>query len=579
MTDRKDLAGPEVPTGRETPTDGRDPKRGHAPRGRRDRKVRGRHTGAERPAALTLQETGRWIWTQLTSMRTALILLFLLALAAIPGAIVPQKPVNPTKVLDFRSANPGLSKVYDALGLFNVYTSPWFSAIYLLLFISLVGCILPRIRVYVRALRAEPPATPSRLDRLPESATSATARGADEALDAAAAVLRHKRFRVTRRDGSVAAERGYLREFGNLLFHLSMLVLLVGIAWSNLYGYKGTSIVVAGQGFSNNVTQYDDFTGGGLFRDRALLPFSLSLDAFTVRFETGPVQTGAARQFTADVTVTERPGATPRKEVLEVNHPLNINGTDVHLIAHGYAPVVTVTDGNGNVAFNGPVVFLPQDGNFTSTGAVKAPDARPEALGFQGFFLPTATVDARGPHSLFPDALVPELFLNAWAGPPKPENGTPQSVYTLDTTGMQQIKDANGTPVAVRLKEGEYVDLPDGRGRLTFIGWQRWAKLQVSASPGLPLTVGSVAAAIIGLMLSLFVRPRRIWARATVGEDGRTRVEVGGLDRADARTGLDGEVATVLAAMDDPGEDGPQPPADEGSPRTDVVPTTSGRTE
>lgn len=547
-------------------------------RGRKDKRSRKDRTGAaERPAALTLKESGRWAWTQLTSMRTALILLFLLALAAIPGAIVPQKSIAPAKVLDFRSANPELSKVYDALGLFNVYTSPWFSAIYLLLFISLVGCILPRIRVYVRALRAEPPVTPSRLDRLPESATSSTVRNADEVLDAAATVLRRKRFRVVRRAGSVAAERGYLREFGNLLFHLSMLVLLVGIAWSNLFGYKGSSIVVTGQGFSNNVTQYDDFTGGGLFRDSALTPFSLTLDAFTVRFETGPVQTGAARQFTANVTVTDRPGATPHQEVIEVNHPLNINGTAVHLIAHGYAPVVTVTDGNGNVAFNGPVVFLPQDGNFTSTGAIKAPDARPEALGFQGFFLPTATVDASGPHSLFPDALVPELFLNAWAGAPKAETGTPQSVYSLDTTGMEQIKTADGTPVAVRLKEGEYIDLPDGRGRLTFIGWQRWAKLQVSATPGLPLTVGSVAAAILGLMLSLFIRPRRIWARATAGEDGRTLVEVGGLDRADARTGLDDEVAAVLAVMDDPVEDVPETPADEGSPTEGAVTTTSGR--
>ncbi|QGF25177.1 cytochrome c biogenesis protein ResB [Raineyella fluvialis] len=488
-------------------------------------------------------------------MRTALVLLFLLALAAIPGAVVPQRGIQPAKVLEFRDANPDLYKVYDNLGLFNVYTSAWFSAIYLLLFISLIGCILPRIRVYLRALRAEPPATPARLDRLPESATSSTSRGADEVLDAAAALLRKRRFRVVRRDGSVAAERGYLREFGNLLFHLSMLVLLVGIAWSTLFGYKGTSIVVTGKGFSNNITQYDDFTGGGLFRAGNLSPFALTLDAFTVRFETGPVQTGAARQFTADVTVTDSPGATPHREVLEVNHPLTVGGTNVHLIAHGYAPIVTVTDGNGNVAFNGPVVFLPQDGNFTSTGAIKVPDARPESLGFQGFFLPTATVDAKGPHSLFPDALVPELFLNAWAGAPKKETGTPQSVYSLDTNGMTQIKSADGKPVAVRLKEGEYLDLPDGRGRLTFVGWQRWAKLQVSSTPGLPLTVGSIAAAIIGLMLSLFIRPRRLWARAVEGEDGRTLVEVGGLDRADARTGLDDEVAAVLAVMDDPVED------------------------
>ena len=510
-----------------------------------------REIDREKAPAVSPVEMGRWVWTQLTSMRTALVLLFLLALAAIPGAMVPQRSIAPARVLEFKEANPQLAKVYEALSLFDVYTSPWFSAIYLLLFISLIGCIIPRLRVYLKAVRAEPPATPRRLDRLPEAATSSTVRTADEALDAAAGELKRRHFRVVRREDSVAAERGYLREFGNLLFHISMVVLLVGIAWTNLFGYKGTSIVVTGQGFSNNVTQYDDFTAGGLFKERNLPPFSLSLDDFVVRFETGPVQTGAAREFSAYVTITDQPGATPRKEVMEVTQPVEIDGTQVHLASHGYAPVVSVTDGDGNIAFNGPVVFLPQDGNFTSTGAIKALDARPETLGFQGFFLPTATVDERGPHSLFPDALVPELFLNAWAGTPGPQSGAAQSVYSLDTTTMQQIMTAGGTPVSVRLKEGEYVDLPDGRGRVTFIGWQRWAQLQMSSSPGLGLTVGSVGTAILGLMLSLFIRPRRLWARAVEGEDGRTLVEVGGLDRAEARTGLDEEVAAVVAVMDD----------------------------
>lgn len=520
-------------------TDEQDPGTGRRPRGRR-----------EQAPALSIVELGRWIWTQLTSMRTALVLLFLLALAAIPGSIVPQRSIAPARVLEFKEANPGLAEVYEALDLFNVYTSPWFSAVYLLLFISLIGCIIPRIRVYLKAVRAEPPATPRRLDRMPESARSTTTRSVDEVLDSAAAALRKRRFRVVRRGDSVAAERGYLREFGNLLFHVSMVVMLVGIAWTNLFGYKGTSIVVTGQGFSNNVSQYDDFSAGGLFEERNLPPFSLSLDEFVVRFEDGPVQTGAAREFSAYVTVTDEPGATPREEVIQVNRPVEVDGTQIHLSSHGYAPIVQVTDGDGNIAFNGPVVFLPQDGNFTSTGAIKALDARPETLGFQGFFLPTGTVDELGPRSVFPDALVPELFLNAWAGTPGPESGVPQSVYSLDTTTMEQIMTPEGTPVAVRLREGEYVDLPDGRGRVTFIGWQRWASLQMSSSPGLGLTVGSVGAAIAGLMLSLFVRPRRLWARAVAGEDGRTSVEVAGLDRAEARTGLDEDVAAVVAVMD-----------------------------
>src|SRR2546421_897895 len=43
----------------------------------------------------------RWFWRQLTSMRVALILLFLLSLAAIPGSLIPQEGNDPVKVQDF----------------------------------------------------------------------------------------------------------------------------------------------------------------------------------------------------------------------------------------------------------------------------------------------------------------------------------------------------------------------------------------------------------------------------------------------------------------------------------------------
>ena len=114
----------------------------------------------------------RYLWTQLTSMRTALILLFALALAAIPGSLVPQRRVSPVRVTDFINEHPTLGPIYDKLGLFDVYTSPWFSAIYLLLFVSLVGCIIPRVGVYAKALRARPPKTPRNLVRLPAYAAA-----------------------------------------------------------------------------------------------------------------------------------------------------------------------------------------------------------------------------------------------------------------------------------------------------------------------------------------------------------------------------------------------------------------------
>ena len=180
-------------------------------------------------------------------MRTALILLFLLALAAVPGSIIPQRDVDAIAVSRWQDAHPGPTPVYDALGLFSVYDSVWFSAIYILLMVSLVGCILPRTRIYWQAMRARPPRrrgtcpgcrSPGRSPSMTSPRPCSTGPG----------VLRRRRYRVDASTDEVAAERGYLREAGNLLFHVSLLVVLVGFALGGLYGYTGGVIVVKGQG-------------------------------------------------------------------------------------------------------------------------------------------------------------------------------------------------------------------------------------------------------------------------------------------------------------------------------------------
>ena len=107
----------------------------------------------------------RFFWRQLTSMRTAIVLLLLLAIAAVPGSMWPQRSSDPNGVVQFFDKNPDLAPVLDTLQLFDVYTSVWFSAIYLLLFVSLIGCVLPRTMHHLRALRARPPKTPVRPSR------------------------------------------------------------------------------------------------------------------------------------------------------------------------------------------------------------------------------------------------------------------------------------------------------------------------------------------------------------------------------------------------------------------------------
>ena len=489
----------------------------------------------DEPPLPPLGTTGllRWMWRQLTSMRTALILLFLLAIASVPGSILPQRGNNPLRVDQWLEENPTTGPWLDRLGFFDVYASPWFAAVYLLLFVSLIGCVLPRIGQHWRAMRTPPPPAPRRMTRLAESVEFTRDAPAAEVIASAEEWLRSHRWRVrtgtTEADGSawVAAEKGYARETGNLVFHLSLVFILVAVAVGGLLGWKGNVIVREGEGFSNTLTQYDAWGAGRFVDADALAPFSFTLEKFTVDFERGEAQRGAPRLFEAQVTYRESPQSEPEPTTIEVNYPLTVDGAKVFLVGHGYAPRLVVRDSTGTVVFDDTVVFLPQDGNFTSTGVVKVPDADP-SLGFNGLFLPTAAINEElGPHSTFPAPDYPAVFLAAFAGDLGLDDGVPQSVYTLDTSAMEQLGLESLLP-------GDTWELPDGAGSIELVGWERWASFQIAHDPGKELALLASVVAMVGLMLSLFVRRRRLWVKVLPDDAGGTLVQVAALAKSEA---------------------------------------------
>lgn len=484
----------------------------------------------------------RWMWRQLTSMRVALILLFLLSLAAIPGSLIPQNGQNQFKVQTWKAQHTTVAPIYEKLQLFDVYSSVWFSAIYILLFVSLAGCIVPRTWQFVGVLRSQPPAAPRILTRMPVHAAWRTPADPEKVNAAAHRLLRKRGFRAHVSGGAVSAEKGYLREVGNLLFHLSLFALLGGFAWSSLAAGTGGKLMVQGEGFSNTITQLDDFTGTRFYDSQDLDPFYLKLDSFTSKFQTKGDQMGAARQFTANVQYYEGSDESKlKKSTIEVNHPLEVGGSKVYLIGHGYAPVVTVKNGKGEVVYQGAVPFLPQDGNLTSTGVVKVsdygagPDGNRTQLGFSGFFLPTAPLsfEGTGPRSLFPGDAAPELVLNAYAGDLGTDSGLPQNVYQLNTRKLTQLT-RDGQPAKARLKPGDAWDLPDGYGSVTFEGYKQWASFNITHRPGNEIALAGAVLAILGLIGSLFIQRRRIWVRAVALPGGGTQVELAGLARSES---------------------------------------------
>ena len=467
----------------------------------------------------------RWCWRQLTSMRIALILLLLLAIAAIPGSLLPQRSQNPVQVRQYFIDNPQVAIWLDRFSMFDVFSSPWFSAIYLLLFISLIGCVLPRSIEHLKAIGAKPPLTPKYLDRM-ESYTEF--KKVD--LDIVERYLRKKHFRIRRDENSISAEKGYARESGNLLFHLSLVLILVAVGIGSLLGSRGDAIVNIGDRFINTPTSYDILGFGKYQSEDSLPPFSITIKDFKAKYD--PVS-NAALDYELTVSTANPVGSTETTRVIKVNQPLTYGSTKIYLQANGYAPIVIVKDKTGKVVFDGPTTFLPQDANLSSIGAIKVPDMQPQ-IGFVASFLPTADRDPiRGGFSSYPEVLDPRLLLAVWKGDLGLNRGIPQSVYRIDTSKMERI----GLKALVLNESYDF-----GEGSITFTGWTSWVNLQIVNDPGKGFALIGAILAILGLLISLFTRQRRIWVK-----QGR-KTQIAGLAK-NGIPGLEDEIKELVKEM------------------------------
>ena len=489
-------------------------------------------------------------WRGLTSMRTALVLLFLLALAALPGALLPQRSLNAGKVDEFVAGNGWWGRLLDDLEFFEVYGSVWFSAVYLLLFVSLVGCLTPRTFEYAKSLRAKPVLTPRNLARLPHHAEGTTARGPDDVVAEAKRRLAGWRLEVREEDGgarSISAERGYLRETGNLVFHFAMVGLIVALAVGKMFNYEGQVVVLAnGSEFCNSGTfAYDSFTPGLRVDGTELDEFCLKVDGFAANY----LPTGQADHFRADLRYQageDLANNTWRPYPLEVNSPLRVEGNRVYLLGNGYAPVFSVTFPNGEKRTN-TTQWRPVDNvTYLSEGATKfdppgvsdPAERRTKQLAITGLFAPTAALQGKVLASAFPDLRDPAVAVDVLRGDLGNESGRGQSIYEVD----QSMVDSGRLDRVARenLRPGEQVRLDDGTV-ISFDGVQRWVYLQVSHDPAQTWVLGFAIALVLGLGTSLVVKRRRLWVRATPrtspeddpDQAGRTVVVLGGLARTD----------------------------------------------
>jgi cytochrome c biogenesis protein len=468
----------------------------------------------------------RFLWRQLTSMRTAIFLLLLLAIASIPGSLLPQRGENPIAVDKFISSHRTLGKFLDTLKFFDVFASPWFSAIYLLLFISMIGCVLPRTWQHFKFIFKAPPPAPRFLDKMDGYKVIDDL---DPEIVAARALkwLKKHHFRIRNSAGAISAEKGYLKESGNLLFHLSLILLLVGVALGSMFSTNGEVILNVGDKFFNTPTSYDSISYGRFQTPAGLKPFALTIENFQAKYN--PIN-NAPSYYALKVLAANPYNAKPKLVTIKVNSPLTYGATKIYLQANGYSPIVTVRDRTGKVIFHGPTVFLPQDANLTSSGAIKLPDTSPQ-IGFVGTYVPTFSANnVRGVFSVYPESLDPRLLVGAWVGNLGLDSGIPQSVYRLNTAEMKLLGSA-------QMSLGQSFNY--GLGTITFDGYTKWVNLQIVNDPGKEFVLFGAVLILLGLLLSTRGKQRRIWIRYG------SQIEVAGLAKTSVAE-LEVEIAQLI---------------------------------
>lgn len=449
------------------------------------------------------------VWRTLRSMRTALILLLVVAVASVFGSLVPQVATAPGAVADLFVERPLLARFYQGLGLFDVFGSWWFTLVYVLLLISLASCLIPRTRALFRGLRQRPQQLRD-LEGMRHFAEGVVPAAPQDALDRSLRVLRKRRFRVARTDPGLAAEKGGAREWGSLLFHWSLLLILVGAVYGKGFGFTGLATIVEGENWTETHAAYDlPPREGRFFSEDKHAGFRVRLEDFDATYRA----TGLPKDFVSRVQVSGSEGT----QEIRVNHPLSVEGVKLYQQGYGWAPVIEIRQ-DGRLLTSGPVVFItdtPNDQRQPWRGAIKLPSLEPQ-VGLELRLFPDPLSGLAGAPML--EARDPFVSFDAWRGDLRLTAA--QSVFRLDKTGLQPwLSDGLGL--------GETAELPGGL-EITFRVMREYTQLLVSRDPGTGIMLAAAVLILLGLVPALYSSRRRVWVRAVPADGRGTRLQVAG---------------------------------------------------
>ncbi len=438
------------------------------------------------------------VWRTFTSVRVALILILLVALAVLANTVIMQAPPSvisdPTAYefwLEGARAKYGafLTNILDFFQFFDVDHAVWFRVLIGLLAVNIIVCSIDRWRGIWAAVFH----TPIRMgdaffDEAPFSARVEAAMPAPVAAERVQRAVARSRYRVKTEagDDSVAiyADRNRFSRFGTFFSHLSIVLLLIGWVVGRLWGVSDPQFIVA-EGSTEEL---------GLGSN-----ISVKLEHVIDEYYLD----GRPKDYYSELVIYDE-GVEVKRGTARVNSPLGYEGFKFHQSGFGPAAAMEVRDKEGTLLFSGGVPLAwSKDG------------IRP----FGNFAL-----DIDGDQH---DELIVYVFGPMSGGDP---------VIPAGEMFVQVFRESGDTGTSTLVAEGP---LAQGKAKdlvgldFTFQREERFSLLRVVKDPGVKVIWAAGALLVVGLAMLFYFPHRRIWALCRPRPDGRADVRLGAMAQRD----------------------------------------------
>ncbi|MDO4475720.1 MAG: cytochrome c biogenesis protein ResB [Lachnospiraceae bacterium] len=251
----------------------------------------------------------------LFSMKTALVILVVLALVCTAGSVIPQKEIAAFYENNYPEK---AAQLILLLGLDDVFHVTWFVVLAVFLCVNLLGCNIVRFPSLVKRMRSG--YTPEKVLKT-GGAFELTQTREPEALFKACGFSKWQETKNEQGAKALYAVKNKVGIWGAWLCHLGMLIVIVGFSLGQMKQIEYAVYGVPGQ------TKAIDETG-----------YELTIDDFVI----GLREDDTVDQYTATITVKDTATGEEQSGQTSVNHPLSLYGMRFYQNSTGWAATARI---------------------------------------------------------------------------------------------------------------------------------------------------------------------------------------------------------------------------------------------